>query len=129
MAMNGIELLREYRESRSESAFSTLVRRYSGLVYSAARRRVGSGALAEEVTQSVFLQLAQTPPRVASDAALSGWLHRTTLHLSVDLWRSETRRLAREKTAALTLPMSDSSPASPESESLWADIAPILDEA
>ena len=38
--MEDLELLREYTERGSEAAFSTLVERHLGLVYSAARRQV-----------------------------------------------------------------------------------------
>src|SRR5688572_5608373 len=56
--MNATDLLAEFRENRSEKAFGELVRRYTNLVYSVAKRRLTSGTLAEEVTQSVFLRLA-----------------------------------------------------------------------
>ena len=54
------ELLRRYAYERSESAFSELVQRKAGLVYSAALRQVGANAsLAQEVSQSVFIDLAR----------------------------------------------------------------------
>ena len=40
--MNGSDLLAEYRNTGSESAFSELVRRYTNLVYSIAKRRLSS---------------------------------------------------------------------------------------
>ncbi len=97
--MNGSELLRTFREQRSEQAFAELVRRYTDLVFSVAKRRLNNAALAEETTQSVFLRLAHTAPDLPSEAALVGWLHRTAIHASIDLWRAETRRRAREEKA------------------------------
>jgi len=52
------ELLRNYAETRSESAFAELVRRRLGLVYSVAVRRTRNTHIAEEATQAVFTDLA-----------------------------------------------------------------------
>src|SRR6266487_3563969 len=98
--MNGTDLLAEFRKSRSDKAFGELVRRYTNLVYSAAKRRLANGAAAEDATQAVFIRLASTAPELRDDAALVAWLHRTTVHVSIDLWRVETRRRAREEQAA-----------------------------
>lgn len=98
--MSGAELLGEFREKRSESAFAELVRAYGDLVFTVAKRRLNNGALAEEAAQSVFTRLAKSTPSVSSDGALVGWLHRTTIHVATDLWRSESRRRAREEKAA-----------------------------
>jgi len=119
--MNGSDLLADYRNTGSEGAFSELVRRYTNLVYSIAKRRLSNGPLAEEVTQTVFTRLANAAPKLKSDAELVAWLHRTTVHVAIDAWRSETRRRTREQHAAAMEP--------PESAQLWDEIAPNLDEA
>jgi RNA polymerase sigma factor (sigma-70 family) len=121
--MNGSDLLTAYRTSRSEGAFTELVRRYTNLVYSVARRRLADTLLAEEVTQVVFLRLAKAAPKVTHDAALVGWLHRTTAHVAIDAWRSESRRRVREQNAAAM------EPAPSEDARLWSEMAPQLDEA
>src|SRR5215831_1613327 len=97
--MNGTDLLAEFKATRAESAFGELVRRYTNLVYSVAKRRLSNGSQAEEVTQTVFIRLAKTVPNLRSDAELVAWLHRTTVHASIDLWRAESRRHAREEHA------------------------------
>ena len=54
------ELLRQYAQSGSETAFADLVGRYLPLVYAAALRRVGGDeALAKDVAQTVFIDLAR----------------------------------------------------------------------
>lgn len=120
--MNGTELLADFRETGSETAFAGLVRQYTNLVFAAARRRLNSIPLAEDATQAVFVRLARNAPRIHSDAELAAWLHRTTVHVSIDLWRTETRRFAREQRAA-SMPLPDSSPPT------WDRLAPVLDEA
>jgi len=66
------ELLRDYAERRSETAFTELVRRYVDLVYSAALRMVRDAGLAEDVTQAVFVALAHDAGKLADRAVLSG---------------------------------------------------------
>src|SRR2546427_363216 len=102
--MNGTDLLAEFRQTRGEAPFGELVRRYTNLVYSVANRRLGNVSLAEEVTQNVFIRLAKAVPNLRGDAELVAWLHRTTVHASIDLWRSESRRHAREEHAAAMQP-------------------------
>ena len=62
---NDAELLREYVESQSDAAFAELVGRHVNLVYSTAFRMVRENALAQDVVQSVFVQLAAKRPRSA----------------------------------------------------------------
>src|SRR5207249_5523860 len=54
------QLLQQYREERSEAAFKVLVIGYIDLVYSAAFRVLnGDSHLAQDVTQTVFIDLAR----------------------------------------------------------------------
>lgn len=122
-SMNGPELLTRYRLAGSEAAFADLLRRFTNLVYSIAKRRVANTSLAEEVTQTVFTRLAKTPPNLKSEGELIAWLHRTTIHVAIDAWRSETRRRAREQEAVLMQPTHD------EDARLWEAMTPHLDEA
>lgn len=121
--MNTSELLTNYRKTGSEAAFTSLLRQYTNLVYSVAKRRLSDQSLAEEVTQTVFMRLAKSPPNLKHDGELASWLHRTTIHVAIDVWRSETRRRTREQQAAAmqTLTAADSQ--------LWKDMTPHLDEA
>ena len=119
--MNGTDLLAEFRKTRSESAFSELVRRYTNLVYSVAKRRLSNVSLAQEVAQNVFIRLAKTAPSIRSDAELVAWLHRTTINASIDLWRSENRRRVREE-QAVVMQINETEVA------VWNQLAPILDE-
>src|SRR5260221_10594212 len=120
--MNGTDLLADFRKTGSEDAFSELARRYTNLVYSVARRRLSNDSKAQEVAQIVFIRLAKAAPDIRSDAELVAWLHRTTVHASIDLWRAEVRRRAREEHAAAMEPDRTENDA-------WNEIAPVLDEA
>ena len=121
------QLLREYAESGSESAFTELVTRHTDLVYSAALRQAPSSDLACDVTQNVFTSLARGARTLAGklnpDASLAGWLCRCTRNLALNLRRDDFRRHSRERQAMETLhPSTETAPD-------WDRLRPILDEA
>ena len=120
--MNEAELLLAFRKERSEEAFAELVRRYANLVYSVAKRRLANAALAEDITQIVFIRLAKSPPKVSNHGQLAAWLHRTTINITIDTWRSEARRRTREQQAT---DMETSTPGNVA----WEELSPHLDEA
>ena len=93
-------LIRAYVRRRCEQSFAELVRRHVNLVHSTALRIVRAAALAEEVTQSAFLALAQHSVRLQGRSSLTGWLYETTRNLSINTVRSEERRRQRECEAA-----------------------------
>ena len=118
------QLLLDYAERQSEAAFAALVQRYIDLVYSAAFRMVCDAHAAKDVTQSVFVALAQNARQLTDRPALAGWLHGTARNLAGKTIRSEVRRRAREQEAVV---MNELLSAYPEAN--WEHIAPHLDEA
>ncbi|MGD0208213.1 MAG: RNA polymerase sigma factor [Verrucomicrobiota bacterium] len=118
------QLLRDYAESRSETAFAELVRRHVDFVYSAALRMVRDTHLAEDVTQGVFVAFAQNARQLTDRPVLSGWLHRTAQNLAANTVRSEVRRRAREQEAAAMNELLATEP-----DAAWEHIAPQLDAA
>lgn len=73
-----LELLQSYVTGRSEAAFAELAARHVNLVYSAARRETGGDdASAQDLTQSVFIELARQAPRLTRHPALAGGLYTT----------------------------------------------------
>jgi RNA polymerase sigma factor (sigma-70 family) len=126
MSENDHELLtrfvRESREADGQDAFTGLVGRYMNLVYSAALRQVRSPQLAEEVCQSVFINLARNATHLRPDTILTAWLYQVTRHATIDVVRREARRQAREQ---LAIEMSDMNNA----DAAWSHVEPLLDEA
>lgn len=117
-------LLRDFLATRSEAAFSDLVRAQIDLVYSAARRIcAGDTHLAEDITQTVFADLARKAARLPGDVVLSAWLYRHTFFVASSMIRTERRRRAREQEAVAMNATHEA--AEPD----WALLAPHLDEA
>jgi DNA-directed RNA polymerase specialized sigma24 family protein len=77
-ATDDLQLLQQYAADHSETAFTALVERHVGLVHSAAWRQVHDPHMAEEVTQAVFIALAQKAPRFRRGISLPAWLYRAT---------------------------------------------------
>ena len=120
--MNDWELLKDYCRNGSEEAFATLVNRHLDLVYSAALRQVRSPEAAQDVTQSVFADLARSAHRLKPDTLLPAWLYEVTRRTAIDLIRKESRRQSREQRG---LEMTDMNTGSSD----WTHIEPLLDEA
>ena len=117
-------LIRAYVRNRCESSFGELVHRHIDLVHSTALRVVRDTNLAEDVTQRVFLALAQHSAKLQERLSLTGWLHETARNLAINTVRSEERRRRREQEAAAMNHLDAN-----DSETLWGHIAPCLDEA
>lgn len=99
MKPEDLELLARYSQCGDERAFTALVQRHVDLVYSVAKRMVRSPQLAEEVAQSVFLDLAKNATHMKPNTILAAWLYRVTHRRAVDLVRRESRRERREQVA------------------------------
>jgi RNA polymerase sigma factor (sigma-70 family) len=124
MTPSDADLLREYAANtpRAQAAFATLVERHLNLVYSVARRILGSSHLAEDVAQSVFIDLARGARTFNPNTPLIAWLHLVSRRTAIDVVRRESRRLAREHEAAAISAMK-----SPSRD--WANVEPLLDDA
>jgi DNA-directed RNA polymerase specialized sigma24 family protein len=78
-------LLREFAERGTEPAFAELVSRHINKVYSVALRHTPNPHSAEEITQAVFVILAQRAGTLHAHAVLSGWLYETARLTAVTL--------------------------------------------
>ncbi|MEO5803477.1 MAG: sigma-70 family RNA polymerase sigma factor [Verrucomicrobiota bacterium] len=122
MTTSDSELLQQFARDRSEKVFATLVSRHVDLVYSAALRQVRSPQLAEDVAQTVFIDLSRNADKLTPDTILTAWLYRVTRRAAIDVVRSESRRQLREQIAVELADMN-----SPDTN--WNSIEPLLDEA
>src|SRR3989440_4423542 len=128
-ANDDILLLRRFAESRDQQSFSTLVNRHINLVYSAASRQVRDAHLAEDVTQTVFIILAQKAASLAkTHTILSAWLLVVTRFSAMDALKVAARRKRHERKAAEINTMRQQKQEAP-SDPLWPQIEPHLDHA
>src|SRR5688572_4987729 len=123
-AADDATLLRGFTATRDQHAFAMLVRRYVDLVYSAARRQVRDDAMAQDVTQQVFVTLADKARTIRDGEAVAGWLLVTTRYVALNSLRTEARRRRHEREAAVMQQKRQAGDAGPA----WDQVGPLLDE-
>ena len=121
---NDMELMRQYAEDNSESAFAELVQRHINLVHSVAFRFVGNSPDAQDVTQAVFVILIRKISGLRQRNTLTGWLYETTRLTSRQFLRTKSRQQAREQEAYMQSVLQQ-----PDNEIVWKQVAPVLEEA
>ena len=75
-----------------ERAFSLIVRAYETPVYNYVLRLVGDRALAEDLTQEVFLRVYQGLPKFSLRCKFTTWLFQVTKNRVLDELRASERR-------------------------------------
>jgi RNA polymerase sigma factor (sigma-70 family) len=123
-ALDDMALLRKYALGNSEAAFAELVSRRVNFVYSAALRQVRDEHQAGEITQAVFILLAQKAARISEKTILTGWLFRATRFAVL----TQLRAAAKRQRLAKELQM-QTEPATDAPDPLWEQLSPLLDEA
>ena len=119
------QLLAEYAHQGSEQAFRELVQRHINMVHSAALRETrGNAALAEDITQEVFTELARRAGKLSSHPALAGWLYTCVRQMTANVRRAEDRRQRREQETFLMNELLGSNP----NDQLWQQVRPVLDD-
>ena len=75
-----------------ERAFTLIVRAYETPVYNYVLRLVGDRALAEDLTQEVFLRVFQGLPKFSLRSKFTTWLFQVTKNRVLDELRASERR-------------------------------------
>ena len=120
MEKNDQQLLAEFLDGH-DRAFTALVHRHINLIYSAALRQTNP-ALADDITQAVFILLARKGRSLRRHTNLAGWLFKTTRYIASKTLRAELRRQHREQQALAMQQLHTADHA-------WEQIKPQLDAA
>src|SRR5690348_7166938 len=116
------KLLDGYVARRDEAAFAALVRRHGPMVLGVCRRVLGSPHDAEDAFQATFLVLVRRAASVVPRELVGNWLYGVAYRTALEARRTAARRQAREKQ------VNDMPQPAAESEQLWHDLQPLLDE-
>ena len=76
----------------SVPAFEALVRQHGSLVFSIGFHFLANAALAEEVSQEIFLELYRGMQKIQSEEHLVSWLRRSTANRCIDISRRKAYR-------------------------------------
>ncbi len=101
-ASDEVLMVRYQRGDRE--AFALLVKRYSKQVYNFVLRQLKAPALAEDVTQDVFMRLVQNAAEFKHEARFSTWLYAIARNLCID----QLRRLQHRRHPSLDQPLGPS---------------------
>ena len=116
--------LPEHANDGRDKDLPLLIQRHLDWVYSVCRRSIRDAALADDVTQTVFMILMKKWPHLPQDVNMSGWLFNTARYCCRCALRDESTRRRHELaaaqmrsgSAATEVPMGDE------------DVLPMLDE-
>jgi RNA polymerase sigma factor (sigma-70 family) len=125
-AMDDQQLLNDYAQTGSQSVFAEIVARHIDWVYSVSRRRVIDAALADDVTQAVFIILAKKADKLPPGTILAGWLMKAIQYSATDALKRQSRRRRYERKAAK---MNQNATPDSLAQSDWDELMPCVDEA
>ena len=94
------ELLREFVEQTSQSAFEVLFERHGRMVYNVCYRVLNNREDAQDATQATFLTLTSKSSSLLRRSCVAGWLHLVATNVSRNAVRGRERRRVREGVAA-----------------------------
>src|SRR5947207_5252493 len=107
----GLDETVEWSVVGDQVAFEQIVRQHQGMVFSLAYHFLRDRALAEELSQEVFLNLHQNLHSIKSPEHLTFWLRKVTSHRCIDQVRRQKVRpqVSLEDVAEPMSPMPDAS--------------------
>ncbi|MFT4641403.1 MAG: RNA polymerase sigma factor (sigma-70 family) [Verrucomicrobiales bacterium] len=119
-------LLTQFLNSSSSSDFERIIDAHGAMVFGTALRSTRHRALAEEVTQEVFIILGRKAATIREPHKLGAWLHRTSIQCAANANRREAKRRKIMDQYANEFP--PSSEVSPKDQAAWQEALPHLDE-
>jgi RNA polymerase sigma factor (sigma-70 family) len=122
-ALSDGDLLRRFVARRDEAAFEALLRRHGPMVLAVCRRILGDPHNTDDAFQATFMVLVRKAAAIASQESVGSWLHGVALRTARKA-RSALVTRRKHESAALPPPA-----ASDESEVVWRDLRPVLDDA
>jgi RNA polymerase sigma factor (sigma-70 family) len=117
-----LSLLRRFAGHGDEAAFTALVRRHGGMVWSVCSRLLSQAPDVEDAFQATFLILVRKANAIRRPDLLGPWLYGVARRVADRIRRSAARRRECGQGSA--------DPPAPEStpEVVWRDLRPVLDE-
>ena len=122
--MNDGQTIPEVGHATAQAQMPQLTRRHLDWVYCLCLRSVRDPALAEDVTQCVFMALLKKSGRIPQEANISGWLFKTARHCCNRALRNDNTRRRHERAAARMRPDAVAVEAPMRDE----ELIPLLDE-
>jgi RNA polymerase sigma-70 factor, ECF subfamily len=91
-----LETLVECAQAGDRAAFGELARRFEGMVYSIALRRLGNHSEAQELCQEVLVKAMQKLGQLQVPAAFGGWLRSITVRMAINRQVRQSPAIATE---------------------------------
>jgi RNA polymerase sigma-70 factor (ECF subfamily) len=79
-----LDALVEFAQAGDRAAFGELARRFEGMVYAIALRRLGNHSEAQELCQEVLVKAMQKLGQLQVPAAFGGWLRSITVRMAIN---------------------------------------------
>jgi RNA polymerase sigma-70 factor, ECF subfamily len=91
-----LETLVEFAQAGDRAAFGELARRFEGMVYAIAFRRLGNHSEAQELCQEVLVKAMQKLTQLQVPAAFGGWLRSITVRMAINRQVRQSPAIATE---------------------------------
>jgi RNA polymerase sigma factor (sigma-70 family) len=114
------QLLERFAVRGEEAAFAALVRRHGPMVLGLCRRVLRHGPDAEDAFQATFLVLFRRARALDRAGSLANWLYTVAYRVALKARADAARRREREGRTMTQ--------ARAQSEEIWSDLQPVLDE-
>jgi RNA polymerase sigma factor (sigma-70 family) len=115
------ELLRRFIAG-DEAAFAALVTRQGPMVFGVCRRVLHQEQDAEDAFQATFLVLARKAATISNYQYVGTWLYRVAYRVALKARAAAAKRAARQSRGARSMS------AAPDTENVWSELRPVIDE-